>query len=76
MLVSTWNKHLDKLEAQYNFWVQANKKATTIAERIQIINAQANLMKALVTMKKYKDLGLVEDPIKNITPETKEVSDE
>lgn len=75
MLITKWDKHLEKLEAQVIYWEQANEKATTIAERLQIVSAQVDLMKALRVALRYKQLGLVEDPIKNVTPETKEVSD-
>ena len=76
MLKSKWDEHLNRIEKKIKFWAKATDEATTIAERLQIINAQTDLMKAIATMQKYKDLGLVEDPMRNVTPAIKELPNE
>ena len=76
MLKSVWDKHLNRMEQKIKFWAKATDEATTIAERLQIIKAQNELMKAIATMQKYKDLGLVEAPMRNVTPAIKELPNE
>ena len=66
----------EKYNKVVDIWAKATDEATTIAERLQIINAQTDLMKAIATMQKYKDLGLVEDPMRNVTPAIKELPNE